>query len=93
MTLPRLKVGMDYVPADDFPALLHIGERVMTREENEAFNSMGGLQGMEMALSGSASSGTGFANAVIDIPLYIDGRQIARATAVYMGEQQSWEAM
>lgn len=93
VTLPRLKVGMDYVPADDFPALLHIGERVMTREENQAFTALGGLQGMEMALSGSASSGTGFANAVIDIPLYIDGRQIARATAVYMGEQQSWEAM
>lgn len=91
--IPLLKRGLSYVPKDDFPALLHVGERVMTKEQNEDFNAMGGLQGMEMALSGSASSGTGFSNAVIDIPLYIDGRQIARATAVYMGEQQSWEAM
>lgn len=33
--IPRLKVGLDYVPYDDFPALLHKGERVMTAEENE----------------------------------------------------------
>ena len=28
--IPRLKVGMDYVPSDDFPALLHKGEAVLT---------------------------------------------------------------
>ena len=28
--LPRLKVGMDYVPSDNFPALLHKGEAVLT---------------------------------------------------------------
>lgn len=33
-TIPRLKVGMDYVPEDDFPALLHKGEAVLTKEEN-----------------------------------------------------------
>lgn len=33
-TIPRLKVGMDYVPDDDFPALLHKGEAVLTKEEN-----------------------------------------------------------
>lgn len=33
-TIPKLKVGMDYVPEDDFPALLHKGEAVLTKEEN-----------------------------------------------------------
>ena len=34
--IPRLAVGMDYVPYDEYPALLHKGERVMTAEENRA---------------------------------------------------------
>ena len=35
--IPRLKVGMDYVPFDDFPALLHKGERVLTADEAEEY--------------------------------------------------------
>ncbi len=35
--IPRLKVGLDYVPFDDFPALLHKGERVLTAEEAEEY--------------------------------------------------------
>lgn len=46
-TIPRLKVGMDYVPTDDFPALLHQGEAVLTKEEAELYRSLGGnLQGL-----------------------------------------------
>lgn len=37
--IPKLKVGMDYVPSDDFPALLHKGEAVLTAEENAAYQS------------------------------------------------------
>lgn len=33
--IPRLAVGLDYVPYDEFPALLHKGERVLTAEENK----------------------------------------------------------
>ena len=36
--IPRLKVGMDYVPYDEFPALLHKGERVMTADENKSYS-------------------------------------------------------
>lgn len=36
--IPKLKVGLDYVPEDDFPALLHKGERVLTKEENAQYN-------------------------------------------------------
>ena len=35
--IPRLKVGMDYVPSDDFPAFLHKGEAVLTKEENATY--------------------------------------------------------
>ena len=35
--IPKLKVGMDYVPEDDFPAILHKGEAVLTKEENSEY--------------------------------------------------------
>jgi len=37
-TIPKLKVGLDFVPYDDFPALLHRGERVMTANENSQYS-------------------------------------------------------
>lgn len=37
--IPRLEVGLDYVPFDNFPAILHKGERVMTAEENRRGSS------------------------------------------------------
>ena len=49
--IPRLKRGMSFVPSDYFPAYLDYGERVLTQEENVRFNAMGGLAGMEVALS------------------------------------------
>jgi len=39
--IPRLAVGLDYVPYDEFPALLHKGERVLTAEEAKAGNRGG----------------------------------------------------
>lgn len=35
--IPRLKVGLDYVPVDDYPAILHEGEAVLTKEENAEY--------------------------------------------------------
>jgi len=35
----RLKIGMDYVPYDDYPALLHKGERVLRAYENEEYTA------------------------------------------------------
>lgn len=49
--IPRLKVGMDYVPSDDFPAFLHEGEAVLTKQENALYRQMGGLQGIERMLN------------------------------------------
>ena len=44
-------------------------------------------------MSGQMGAKHGLSETVIQVPLYLNGRQIAKATAVYMGEQQSWEAM
>lgn len=44
--IPRLKVGMDYVPSDFFPAYLDEGEAVLTKQENAMYRQLGGLQGM-----------------------------------------------
>ena len=38
--IPRLKVGIDYVPEDDFPAFLHRGEAVLTKEQNEEYKQI-----------------------------------------------------
>ena len=47
--LPRLKVGMDYVPSDMFPAFLDQGEWVLTKDEASALRSLGGIESV-MAL-------------------------------------------
>lgn len=44
--IPRLKIGMDYVPSDMFPAYLDKGEWVLTKEEADYLRSFGGLEGM-----------------------------------------------
>lgn len=36
--LSRLRIGMEYVPYDEYPALLHKGERVLTESENKEYN-------------------------------------------------------
>ena len=38
--IPKLRVGMEYVPYDEMPALLHKGERVLTRDEARALDEM-----------------------------------------------------
>lgn len=93
--IPRLKKGMGFVPKDFFPAYLDYGERVLTREENAMFNAVGGLQGMRDILEGARVPPQypgGTQNAMqIEVPLYLDGREIARASAWYTGEQLAWE--
>lgn len=84
-TIPRLRVGMDYVPNDDFPALLHKGEAVLTAQENALYRSVGGFEGMMRALS--RSTGTGEMYVTVNSPgepqLQIDyvrlGNQVAHA--------------
>ncbi len=45
--IPRLKVGIDYVPSEFYPAYLDRGERVLTAEENARFTAAGGFAALE----------------------------------------------
>ncbi|MFQ5674131.1 MAG: hypothetical protein ACE5G9_13690, partial [Nitrospinales bacterium] len=38
LEIPRFRQGIGFVPFDDFPALLHRGERVLTESENRGFS-------------------------------------------------------
>ncbi len=104
--IPRLKVGMDYVPSDRFPALLDEGEWVLTKEEANLLRSIGGLERLTDAVTGQKSveylsaagrsavmRAGGREKTVVEVPVYIDGREVARASADYMGEQMDWEMM
>ena len=85
--IPRLKAGIDYVPSDFWPAYLDKGEMVLTAEEAQAYR--GNL--MSHALDSTAYGGAGNKSAKITVPLYLDGREVARTTAWWTGEQLSWE--
>lgn len=92
--IPKLKRGMDFVPTDDFPAFLHYGERVMTREENAEYMAAGGLNGLAaLDTQGPPVGPETSQEARFDIYLQLDGRTIARRTARYTGEQLSWEEL
>ena len=41
--IPRLKVGLDYVPSDYFPAYLDEGEAVLTKKQANLYRAFGGV--------------------------------------------------
>jgi hypothetical protein len=41
--IPKFSTGASYIPYDDFPALLHKGEAVLTASENAALKAAGGV--------------------------------------------------
>lgn len=78
-----LAVGMDYVPYDGYPASLHRGETVLTRDEAERFRNLGGLYGMEREASLPMSVGTGISsvnvNSNLSAVIEVDGIQLGVA--------------
>lgn len=55
-TLSRLQVGIDYVPSDDYPAMLHRGERVLTAAEARAADGRGGTSGQTVIVNINGNS-------------------------------------
>jgi len=47
--IPSFATGTDYIPYDDFPALLHKGEAVLTASENAALKAAGGINSLAAA--------------------------------------------
>ncbi len=72
------RTGLAYVPYDEFPAILHKGERVLTAQENAEYNSGGMnnaavvelLEGILTAVSNRGES---------TVTLNIDKRELGRA--------------
>ena len=86
-TIPRLKVGMDFVPSDFYPAFLDYGEAVLTKEQNAQFRALGGVQGMQNLINGNISqvSNTNFdydkmAAALANLKIIMDGKEVGYAT-------------
>ena len=85
--IPRLKVGMDFVPNDYFPAYLDYGEAVLTREENAKLRSLGGIQGIENLFHGNAFMNQTLAidydrlaAAMANVGIFMDGKQVGYMT-------------
>lgn len=80
--IPRLRIGMEYVPADDYLAYLHKGEAVLTAQENALYRSAGGFDGMMRALSSSSGNGEVYVTVQnTGSELEFDYRKMGAATA------------
>ncbi|MDE5830205.1 MAG: hypothetical protein K2H53_00390 [Clostridia bacterium] len=53
LNIPRLKVGMANVPYDDYLALLHKGERVLTAKENKEYSQNSGGENVSQNIDNS----------------------------------------
>lgn len=94
--IPRLKVGMDFVPNDFYPAYLDYGEAVLTKEQNQKFRKMGGVEGMERLydmknryILDSAYKVNPIQNITVENNTYIDGKKIAENTTTHITKNQS----
>lgn len=85
--IPRLKTGIDFVPGDYFPAFLDHGEAVLTKEENARYQNLGGIQGIEYALSAGQRSQEQkviLGKGCIVVQTNLDGKAAARTMAPHM---------
>lgn len=83
VNIPRLRIGLDYVPYDDYPALLHKGERVMRAGENKVYTEQ--LR-QERQNGGSGDNAAATPATVINLTLNIDKFQGSKDDAEEFGD-------
>lgn len=88
------------IVGEDGPELVYFrgGERVLTADETRqalgsVYPSAPQMRYVGAGAPAIAGGGAVQIRAVIDVPVQVDGREIARATAVYMGEEMEFEVM
>ena len=65
--LPRLRIGLDYVPYDEFPALLHKGERVLTAGESEEYEEYTARNQTKPSVAGRVDNSDGSVTIIIQL--------------------------
>jgi hypothetical protein len=70
-SVPKLATGASYIPYDDFPALLHKGEAVLTASENAALRAAGGVNALHESAPAIAQSGEAFTSDINRRPVEV----------------------
>lgn len=80
--IPSHALGLDYVPYDGYIAELHKGEMVLTKAQAQLLRATPPAAQFDVGSLTTALSGSvgGAQNVRLEIPLYINGREFARAT-------------
>lgn len=92
-TIPKLRIGLDEVPMDDYPAILHKKEAVLTAAEADIWRGVGGVSGIKEMLYNATKPQKATSQQPIEITTVVelDGREVARGTAPYMAEQLAFD--
>jgi hypothetical protein len=95
--LPSFKVGTSYIPYDDFPALLHKGEAVLTASENAALKAAGGINALNnsqpVIMQNHADSSSDFGNRPVEVTLKIGEYEFTQIIADTMNNlYRQWGA-
>lgn len=80
--------GLPYVPYDNFPGWMHKGERILTAADNVKFNALGGLQGMDLALSGISGGSQAPIQLSVNVTgaVEMDGHTVGRLVFEHMDD-------
>ncbi len=82
VSIPRFRVGLDYVPKDEFPALLHRGEAVLTAGDADLWRGLGGAPGIAAAITGPPLSTNNSSVVINQLEVYPDSTEYARILAL-----------
>ena len=95
--MSRLKVGLDYVPNDMFPAFLDEGEWVLTKEEARLLRSLGGIAGLQSLMKipdvEFNNEGVKLNDIVREIIIHthvdLDGKEVGNSITKYVDQNMS----